>query len=347
MIKIYDTEKGYRYIVPRLRKAGIDIDVKKDIILGHTLSGLVSLMDNIQKDIVPDPFSKFMKVILYGNTGSGKSYTGTNILMGLVEEKTTLPILFIDSATIVYQNFVEQWKSKNNVIEMRMNHWGQVIPAFNKELGTRIRDYDFNIIITGRMGYVYEMVENDKGKKEFQKVDTKAKLSSETAYEPDVVVEMEQLKQRNGANVKIVQQAIVLKDRSGTIHGKSFINPDWKFFKPAWDYLDIENMEAPPEDKSSDIDIIDVADRDYKGKTQREITIEKIWGEFDSMGLGTAKADKIAKMEIFERIFMTKSKTEVENMNIAQLEDAYGRLLEDSEVMKYKQLAKESLNAVA
>jgi len=347
MIKIYDTEKGYRYIVPRLRKAGIDIDVQKDIILGHTLSGLISLMDGIQKDVKPGPFSKFLKVILYGNTGSGKTHTGTNILMGLIREKTTLPILFVDSATIIYQNFVEQWKSKNNVVEMRMKHWGQVIPAFNREMGSRIRNYDYNIILTGRMSYVYEIVENEKGKKEFQKVDTKAKLSSETAYEPDIVIEMEQLKQRDDENVKIVQQAIVLKDRSGIIHGKSCINPEWKFFKPVWDYLDLEKMKAPPEDKSSDVDIIDAVERDYKNKTQKEIILEKIWGEFDSMGLGTAKAERIVKMEIFEHIFMTKSKTEVENMNITQLEDAYNRLLEDSDVIKYKQLAKEALDAIA
>jgi len=348
MIKIFDTEKGYRYMVPLLRKAGVDIDIKNDIIIGKTLSGLVSLMDSIQRDLKPDPMDKFMKAILYGNTGSGKTRTSLEMIIGLVKEKTNLPILFIDSASAVYQNYVEAFKSRNGIKKMYMNHWGEVIPAFNRELGSRIRDYDYNIILTGRVGFVYEMVENEEtGKKEFQKTDTKAKLSSEIAYEPDLVIEMEQLKSRNGdgSGVEVVQQAVVLKDRADIIHGKSCINPDWSFFKPVWDYLDLEKMESPPTDTYSDHDIIDTDNDRYKARAEKDIILEKIWGEFDSMGLGSTKEGKTVKMNVFERIFMTKSKTEVEKMNTAQLEDAHMRLLEDTDVIKYKHLAQEALNA--
>jgi hypothetical protein len=106
-------------------------------------------------------------------------------------------------------------------------------------------------------------------------------------------------------------------------------------------------MEAPPTDTCSDHDIIDTDNDRHKARADKDIVLEKIWGEFDSMGLGNTKEGKAVKMNVFERIFMTKSKTEVEKMNIKQLNDAHTRLLEDSDVIKYKRLAEEALNANA
>jgi hypothetical protein len=209
-----------------------------------------------------------------------------------------------------------------------------VIPTFEAELLPRIKDYHYNIILTGRMGFVYEAIKDDSGKiTNYEVVDHKAKLTSEMAHEPDLVIEMEQLKNREGLTVEVSQQAVVLKDRSGIIHGKSCINPDWKFFKPVWDFLAGSDLPAMPDaDKSNNADLLEEGEKNTEENRLKEIALEEIKGVFDRAGFGNSGADKANKSTITLDIFGTVSGTAISAMSSDTLNEALSKLENDERI---------------
>lgn len=345
-IIIFDTENCSRYILPRLRAVGVDLssqqydDERKcmvypdvEVYNATSLTKLVSVMDEINRSAKQSAFMRYLKVLMYGRAGSGKTWSATNIMIGLTQEKTEAPILLIDSATVVWKSYCADYMRQKNKKFMAMRDWGFVIPNFEAELLPRIKDYQYNILITGRMGFVYTAVKDDRGKiTDYEVTDNKAKLTSEIAHEPDLVVEMEQIKDRSGSTVEISQQAIILKDRSGLIHGKSCINPDWSFFKPVWDYLmGSEISETPKADTTNDLALVDEGESNAEERRKIEICLDEIKNTFIEAKYGTSKEDKAEKIAILNKIFMASSWAKISAMNLAELEYGLEQLrLEDA-----------------
>jgi len=111
--------------------------------------------------------------------------------------------------------------------------------------------------------------------------------------------------------------AYVLKDRSDTINGKSFVYPTFKQFSPIVNFiLGLEIGEIAKE--TSDINLTPGNDRNYFELQQnRKIEIEKIESVFELNNLGgnpRSAADKKVKTAIIQKVFKTTSKTEIEKM---------------------------------
>ena len=118
-----------------------------------------------------------------------------------------------------------------------------------------------------------------------------------------------------------------MKDRSGTIDGKTFNNPTYKDFKPVLEYI----LSVPVGEVKGTTDPTNLAPSDeYPAKKiEREKALEKIWAVFDQLGLSAqSAADKKLKIDLFEIVFGTTSKTEVEGKKLNELLSAVDTLIE-------------------
>lgn len=147
------------------------------------------------------------------------------------------------------------------------------------------------------------------------------KIAGETPYETDLNVWMQLEKELIDGKPKQSNVAFVLKDRSDTINGKSFVNPKYSAFKPIIRF--IQGLPVGDIAKESfDQNYTPGNDRDYFEKQlQRKIEVEKIEAIFELNNLGSPRSavDKKLKTAIIQKIFNTASKTEIEKMDSNEL----------------------------
>ncbi len=281
-ILIIDNEKGSRFLIKIFKKAGIKAIAKDTTRLADVIQAFEFLSNK------------------------------------------EIDFLFMDSLTKVYYQYVRDYKKKNNKQRMFLNDWGALLPAWQEEFSDRFVEVEGNIVFTGRGGFEYDKEEdetNDSGqvikKGQFVKSGVKMKIAGETPYETDLNVWM-QLEKDLDKDGRPVQQNVgyVLKDRSDTINGKRFEFPNYRNFKPVINFITGLPVGEVSGATFSD-NLTPGTDHEYfERKLRTQIEIENISGIFDKYGLGDArsKADKQLKAVIIERIFGTKSQTEIAKM---------------------------------
>jgi hypothetical protein len=237
-----------------------------------------------------------------------------------------IDFLFVDSLSKIWYQYVKDYKSKNKITFMSLEHWGKILPAWQEEFSDKFVDLAGNFVFTGRGGFSYEK-EEDTTKEDgstkkgaFVKSGVKMKLAGETPFEPDLNVWMELRQTVTGKGVKVYREAQIMKDRSATIDGKIFKNPTFKEFKPFIDFI----LGTPLGDVAGVTDATNHApSEDYewqKRKHAREIELEKIKAVFDKCGIGTqGKEEKQIRALIAEKIFGTTSWTELEKFDAEKL----------------------------
>lgn len=244
------------------------------------------------------------------------------------------PILFIDSITHVYRNFLEAFKQSKKRSFIQFQDWGIIKPEWEKQFADRFTNARFHVIFTGRQGYTYENeVDEETGRKELIKTGVKMKVETETAYEPDLLVKMERF-QDPAQDFKHIHRATVIKDRSGIIDGKTFDEPGWKDFKPHVDFILSNVSEAPERTVGDDLSLIQEADNGIALKKERKAWIERIEAELDSVAYGTSKDAKALRVELKKKAFNETSDTKIESMNLSELEYGYGILCKEIAALK-------------
>jgi hypothetical protein len=281
-----DNEKGSRFVKPIFEKAGIETYVKETVELADILQAFKLLNDG------------------------------------------EISFLFMDSLTKVWYKYVRDYKENNHRKFMTLQDWGKILPAWQETFADKFVELTGNCIFTGRGGYTYDMEENDETKKkEFVKSGVKMKMAGETPFEPDLNIWME-VAQEIGEDdkPKIWREALVMKDRSGLIDGKTFINPSFKEFEPVVSFL--INSEKGAVSKATDTtNLAPKEDYDEKRK-QKEIYNDRIKSEFEKRQLGTGKEEKQVKAVMIEKCFGTVSSVEIENFKLERLMEGYNKLLD-------------------
>lgn len=285
-VLIIDNEKGSRFLVPLFNKAGIETLVKETIHLQDVLSAFQ-----------------------YINAGE-------------------IDFLFIDSLTKVWYKSIADYLEKNNKRFMTLQDWGKILPWWQSEFADRFVAVNGNVIFTGRGGYTYDTEENEETKKkEFVRSGVKMKMAGETPFEPDLNIWMEIAQEINDDGHPFIwREAMVMKDRSGLIDGKTFKNPTFKNFEPVIDYL----VNSKKGEVAGPTFTDNTAPKEiYSDKAkQREVLNEKIKAEFDKREFGTSKEDRSAKVSIIEKAFGTTSTSEVEAKSIEDLTFGLSRVIE-------------------
>lgn len=285
-ILIVDNEKGSRFLIPIFKKAGINA-IAKDT---TSLTDVHAAFDYLK---------------------SGE-----------------VDFLFIDSLTKIYYKFIKDYKAKNKKSFMSLPDWGKILPVWQEEFSDRFVNAEGNIVFTGRGGFEYQKEDDTKDengnvteKGAFVKSGFKMKIAGETPYETDLNVWMELEKSLKDGKPHQTNNAYILKDRSDTINGKIFEMPKYKHFKPIINFiLGLPVGEVAQETSSENL--TPGNDFEYYEKKQAKIIeMEKIEAVFELNNLGSPRSaeEKKIKAMIIQKIFGTTSKTEIEKMNVGQL----------------------------
>lgn len=341
----------------------------------------------------------FLKMALEGFAGDGKTYTATEIAIGIhklisskkpialfdteralkalkwkfdeagiesviEDEERSLSalnqsikwcedgnadILIIDSITHVWEEFLRAYLNrpdkhgnpmKRNRLEFQ--DWGVLKPQWKELFSTPFVMAKCHIIFTGRAGYEYTDEKNEDGKREIYKSGIKMKAETETAFEPDILVLMQKVTDLISENKTIYREAMIVKDRTTRIDGKTFKNPKFDDFYPAVKVLldgtlrEVHGQTIPDtfeefENKYSEI-----------GKEKERIKAE-LEGCFELMGLGTGAADKQIKAWTLSQVFGLNSIEMVERKNLAIMRE--GLTIIQGFAAKYKKYMNECLDA--
>jgi len=282
------------------------------------LTGPILILDNELSARFLKPFfnAQGIDVITKDTDTLGDVLTSFDFL-----EKKEVALVFIDSLTKMWYKFIRDYRANHSNRKMTLNDWGVVIPEWQDKFSDRLVKVKGNIVFTGRGGYEYDLEEVEEGgrtKKQFVRSGVKMKMQGETAFETDINIWMEAKEEmENGSVTKQWREAFIMKDRSTTIDGKTFVNPTYKDFKPVIDFL----RTVPIGSLAGATDTRNLAPSDLypEKRIEREQALESIQASFDQLGISTGAADKKLKIDLWEMVFKTNSKSKVENMHLDRL----------------------------
>jgi hypothetical protein len=188
-------------------------------------------------------------------------------------------VLIIDQATHFWREFCKTYqqerakKYKVQLYKMQPLDWAFVKNAWSEFTDLYVNS-PLHIILGGRGGYEFDMVEDEDGKKELQKTDVKMAGEKEMAFEPSLLLWMERHRDMN--TMQAYRTANVLKDRFDVIDGKEFRNPTFENFMPHIQLLNLAGHQVGFEQRTS-ASLIPTADMPRnKVHIQREIVIDEI-----------------------------------------------------------------------
>lgn len=290
-IAAFDTEPAFSFVLPLFNKAGIELLVDDE---SRALVDLMKFMDEAEK--VSD-------------------------------------IVIIDSITHVWRDAQESYLKRLNdsrkkngkkpLFALEFQHWRPIKAAW-AEFTDRFLSSKIHVIVCGRAGNVYEYQDKDdgSGKKELITVGTKMATEKELGYEPSLLIEM--VADRHDG--KIVNTAVIQKDRSDTLNGRELKRPTYDSFKLHFAALNIggQHFDSMEQRDSSEM----YQDADESGwdheKRNREIWCEEIKGLLVQHGLdGTSQEVKKKRADLMEFVFETKSWTAVEGMKADKIKAGY------------------------
>ena len=145
----------------------------------------------------------------------------------------------------------------------------------------------------------------------------------ELGYEPSLLIEM--VKHRE--NGRIVNRALVEKDRTDTLNGMEIDKPDFASFLPHFQFLNIGGSHFESmENRDSREMFADATDDDGwpAEKRSREVWCEEIKALLIEHGLdGTGNEAKQRRVELLKQVFSTGSWTRIENMRAEEIKAGY------------------------
>lgn len=293
-VAMFDTEPAASYIIPRFEEAGIEFLVYDE---SRALKDLMAFTDEAEKEC---------------------------------------SIIIADSITHVWRDAQDSYLKKQNelraqrnqrpIYQLEFHHWKPIKAAWaaftDKFLSSKI-----HYIVCGRAGSIYEYQKNeDSGKMELITTGTKMATEKELGYEPSLLIEMVKHREKG----RIINRALVEKDRADTMNGKEIDYPDYNSFKAHFDFLNIGGEHFGPMNERDSSDMYqDAAEGDgwSQEKRQREIWCEEIKGLLVKHDLdGTAAEVKKKRFALLEQVFGTSSWTAVESRKSTEIRSGYDTL---------------------
>jgi len=181
-------------------------------------------------------------------------------------------VIVIDSITHLWDSIQEAVKpeQRNSSGGIPLNLWGAVKKPY-KNLEKFLLECDFHVFVLGRQKDTFE---DDDG--QLRKTGVSLRSEKETEYEYNITMRYDAKKGKDTANTTIL--AIVEKDRTGILAGRTFPNPNFETIKPVLKILN--GTQAKFEDPS------EVAEKDQElinGITpQQEKKSEDKYADFKS-----------------------------------------------------------------
>lgn len=278
-IAAFDTEPAFSFVLPIFQKNGIELLIADE---SRALIDLMEFMDEAEK---------------------------------------TCDIAIIDSITHVWRDAQESYLSKLNkfrksqgkktLLALEFQHW-RPIKASWAEFTDKFLSSKMHVIVCGRAGNVYEYQDKDdgSGKKELISTGTRMATEKELGYEPSLLIEM--IADREDG--RIINTAVVQKDRSDALNGKEIPMPNYEKFKPHFDYLNIGGKHFDSMDQRDSEKLFEGAEEGTwdNEQRQREIWSEEILELLKKHYPSQSVEDKQKRADLLEQYFDTRSWTKVE-----------------------------------
>lgn len=292
-IAIFDTEPAFSFLLPFFDEAGIEVLIDDE---SRALLDLMAFMDEAEK--ISD-------------------------------------IAIVDSITHVWRDAQESHlqhinagRKKRNaypIQSLEFHHW-RPIKARWSEFTDRFLSSKLHVIVCGRAGNIYEYQDKQdgSGKKELITTGTRMATEKELGYEPSLLVEM--IADRKDG--KIINTALVQKDRSGKINGEIFTYPSFDTFKLHIDALNLGGEHFGSMDQRDSTKLFECFDESGWDNESRMRTIhcEEITELLKKHYPSQTVQDKQSRMDLIEKFFGTRSWTAVESMKSVDLKLALSNL---------------------
>ena len=298
-VLFFDTEKGSDWILPLVRKDGIQCYVKKSRTFRDLLKA-TEIAENEASVFIVDSISHVWRELC-------NSY---------LEQYNR------DRKAALTSKYGEDWVNKNfkKALTLEFQHWSQIKPAWGR-FTDKFLNSSLHMIVCGRAGDMYEYQENENGKKELIKNGTRMATEKELSYEPSLLIEM----RRKIIDGKERLFGYVEKDRSDSINGMEFELPKYENFKPHIDFMNIGGIQKGSnfyQNESGELfkgNTISPEDEFAIEKRKRTEISEDIEGILKMKYPGQDAESKKAKLQILNETFNTTSWTAIQNMGSDKL----------------------------
>jgi len=281
-VAFFDTEGGSDYLIKQFETAGVEIFVSE---MSRDFKYLMAFFDEC-----------------------------------IVEK---IDVIVIDSITHIWKQLQKDYldelnkRNQKNGRKQRYNLEFQDWKFIKETWQTFTDKYltsPIHTIICGRMAQVYDYQDNDTtGKKDLITTGTKMSTEKELGYEPSLLIEM--MKEFDKEHNKLLNKAIVEKDRTDQLNGRIFYMPTFETFKPHFDFLNIGGKHLEIKEKEGNTFGDEIGDDGFGAeKRKREIWCEEIQGIITKYYPSQSADDKKAKADLVEEVFETRSWTKVESM---------------------------------
>lgn len=308
-IAAFDTEPAFGFVLPLFEQAGIELLVADE---SRALTDLMLFMDEAEKQC---------------------------------------DIVIIDSITHVWRdaqdsylarlNKSRQQQGKRPMYALEFQHWKPIKAAW-AAFTDRFLSSKMHVIVCGRAGTVYEYQDKDdgSGKKELISTGTRMATEKELGYEPSLLIEMV-ADRREG---KMVNVALVQKDRSDKLNGKEICYPNYHKLAPHFQSLNIGGEHFNSMDSRNSENLFpDASESGWDAESRtRTILSEEIAELLKKHYPSQSVEDKQKRADLLENICGTRSWTAVESSHSNKLRewlDAMRLSLEPPQQPKMKEAA--------
>jgi len=287
-IAAFDTEPAFGFVLPLFENAGIELLVADE---SRALKDLMMFMD---------------------------------------EAEAQCDIVIIDSITHVWRDAQDSYLARLNksradqrkkpLYALEFQHWKPIKAAW-AAFTDRFLSSKMHVIVCGRAGTVYEYQDKDdgSGKKELISTGTRMATEKELGYEPSLLIEMI-ADRRDG---KMVNVALVQKDRSDTLNGAEIDYPNYKKLEKHFLSLNIggehfDSMDA----RNSESMFPDATESGWDAESRnRTIFSEEIAELMKKHYPSQSVDDKQKRADLLEKICGTRSWTAVESSHSDKLRE--------------------------
>jgi hypothetical protein len=283
-VGMFDTEPAAAFIVPLFNKAGIEF-------------------------------------LVYDESRAFKD------LMAFSEEAvSSCSVIIVDSITHVWRDLQDSYlsrineqrrdKNKSRLSALEFQHWAPIKRQWAEFTDVYLSS-KVHFIVCGRAGGVYEYQEKSdgSGKKELITVGSKMATEKEMGYEPSLLIEMVQTR----ADGKIVNTALVQKDRADVLNGAEIDFPNFDKLKKHFDALNIggEHFASMRSRDSRELFNEDGEDNQGAEMRRRDVALDEIREEMlRHCGHGQDAGTKASKSALLEEVAGTRSWEKLASMRV-------------------------------
>lgn len=254
---------------------------------------------------------------------TAKTRAFSDLLKAIPEAEANGSALMIDSITHFWKDLCESYMRAKNRTRLQFEDWAYLKKEWGKFTDLYVNS-SVHIILAGRAGYEYDYaVDEDTQKKNLEKTGIKMKAEGETGFEPSLLVLME--RQMDVASKRTWRIATVLKDRAAKLDGQECKDPDFDFFLPHIELLNLGGKQLGVDTSRTSDHMIVKDKRDWQ-PVQRKIVLDEISTLLSLHYPGAKAEEKTAKLKALINYFDASWVEMEEVMPLDRLRQGYDAL---------------------